>query len=385
MWKRVAQCARPACASIISSVSIARPAASNAVARCLHTSARVCDAKKPTTPSSSPAAAASSSSPSDSPDLFSDLDDLFGEEQAVSPTATGGATSRLTATLTDTRVTTQASAAAHAAASAKAQDTASLTATLGLLDPKNPPRLEPKHLKLLRIAVKDLHRKLERAEAQELIANPNVVPPTNPNIIQLQKRIAVCESLCTALFPPEIPSVPFDENATSDILDYAEAMPGVLNVMTPDHVDPMKLMAIDHKTTRSNRHLYCLFCKPSTANLPRNELVYTNVNLLTQFVNERGMVLQRAESRLCMIHQRKMARTIKQARNIGLMSPSSNWRIDSEFVYGVGAKDFNPHQTGAAPSTVKVSGVESNGMNFEEEPSSDRFDDQDFTGKKAGQ
>jgi ribosomal protein S18 len=119
-----------------------------------------------------------------------------------------------------------------------------------------------------------------------------------------------------------------------ELLDYAEAMPGVMHLVQPDAVDPLKLMSINTKTTRKNRHMFCLFCKPSTAILDRNKLEYTNLNLLTSFLNERGMIIQRDESRLCMKHQRAVARTIKRARSIGLLSPLSNWRVPHEYVYG---------------------------------------------------
>ena len=291
---------------------------------------------------------AASKPPSGSSSL-DDLDDLFGEEQAVAPSAsrrsTGGSSSRLTQILTDTRSKTQATSAAHAAASAIEQDASALAKSLAMLDPSNPPRLEPKHMRLLKVAMNDTQRELQNNQEQERQANPGVEPPTNPVIEHLQKRLTVIQNLVSSLFPPEVPGVPFDENATADILDFAESMPGVLNVMTPDQVDPMKLMAVNHKTTRQNRHLYCLFCKPETAVLEKNQLEYTNLNLLTQFVNERGMIMERAETRLCMIHQRKLARTIKRARNIGLMSPSSNWRVDPEFVYGPGGA-FNPTTAG---------------------------------------
>lgn len=365
MWHRSAphlvRAAHTASVVVGRAVPLGLPIAAPAARRALHV-ARACMLAEHKTPSSSSS--------------FADLDDLFGEEQATSVSPSGGArggaaaTSRLTKTLRDTRVSTQASAAAHAAASASESAAHSLDESLQLLSAKNPPKLEPKHMQLLRVAQRELEKKLEKATATEIEINPSVFPPTNPNIEHLSKRLALCRSLVSALFPPEIASVPFDEEATADILDYAESMPGVLNVMTPDAVDPMKLMVIDHKTTRKNRHIYCLFCKADTARLEKNQLVYTNLNLLTQFVNERGMVLQRAESRLCMVHQRKMARTIKRARNIGLMSPSSDWRVDPEFVYGAAAKDFNPHAAGS----IAHSSVRGFGLNKSQQQRTERGD-----------
>lgn len=364
MWQRSTQQLRRVAHTAVAQSGVASacslvsrfvlPVAPAAAARAFHTcrSSGLRAAGKP------PSSSSSSTSSSSSSSSFADLDDLFGEEQA---TAVQPGASRLTNTLRDTRVSTQASAAAHAAATSSESAADSLDESLSLLSAKNPPKLEPRHMQLLRVAASELERKLERAKAIELEVNPSVFPPSNPNIAHLTKRLTLCQSLVAALFPPEVANVPFDEEATADILDYAESMPGVLSVMTPDSVDPMKLMVIDHKTTRKNRHIYCLFCKPATARLEKNQLVYTNVNLLTQFVNERGMVLQRAESRLCHIHQRKVAKTIKQARNIGLLSPSSNWRVDPEFVYGAGSKDFNPHSTGAiSHSSVRGFGLNQN-------------------------
>lgn len=321
------------------------------------------------------AAAAAGSKP---PPPEDDLEDLFGEEldldappvaaapsakpssssaaasakpaSSASSSSSSAAGTTLSSLLASTRVATASSRVS--ASSAPTLDAAP-SAGLVLLDPANPPRLEGRHFALLKSATKDMGAKLAaaRAEAKEAImaegqldeAAAERAAELSPKVSVLLETEARLQSLCRRLFPPEN-TAGFDDKRVGDLLDYAESMPGVMHLVQPDAVDPMKLMAIDQKTTRRNRHQFCLFCKPSTAILERNTLVYTNVNLLTQFLNARGMIIQRDESRLCMKHQRAVARTVKRARSIGLLSPMSNWRVPADFVYGTSGSKFSAKQ-----------------------------------------
>lgn len=235
-----------------------------------------------------------------------------------------------------------------------------------LLSKGNPPRLEPRHFELLRRAQKEVKAQKARALAAEEHSGRSAEEGPSDTLRLLTFQEEMLDRVCSALFPPESH---YDEAKTAEILDFAEAMPGMLGVLAPDQVDPMAELSASNKTTRKNRAHYCLFCKPSTAHLPTNELVYTNLNLLTQFLNERGMIIQRAESRLCMKHQRKLARTVKQARSIGLLSPQSNWRVHGDFVYGPQARQFNPHQL-AAVGEENAARVGAAGQDPELEPTS---------------
>ena len=286
-----------------------------------------------------------------------DLDDLFGEEMdlgaskaADSGAAAGAAAAAggLSSLLSATRRATAASQAARD--SEGLQRTQARGEQLVLLDPSNPPRLDSKHFALLQHALRDVRAKQARMHREAKEAALQAGTDVQDALAELEAdagfaALGATETklagLCRQLFPPE---QELDDRKVGELLDYAESMPGVMHLVQPDAVDPLKLMALDQKTTRANRHMFCLFCKPSTAILERNTLVYTNLNLLTQFLNERGMILQRDETRLCMKHQRAVARTIKQARNIGLLSPLSNWRVPAEYVYGREGAKFHPNQ-----------------------------------------
>ena len=342
--------ARAGSVAAVAVASSSRSAATAAAApRLLHTSAPRRAAKPPPPPED-------------------DLEDLFGEEldmdataagaskssaaAAAAPSASSSSSGAAGASLSSLLASTRAATSSSRSASAPSLDSAAAPG-LVLLDPSNPPRLEGRHFALLKSAAKDMGRKLEQArvEAKEAIMAEGQLDerqaeeaaenaPKVKVLLETESRLA---SLCRRLFPPENPAG-FDDKRVGELLDYAESMPGVMHLVQPDTVDPMKLMAFDQKTTRQNRHQFCLFCKPSTAILERNTLVYTNVNLLTQFLNQRGMIIQRDESRLCMKHQRAVARTIKRARAIGLLSPMSNWRVPADFVYGTSGSKFSAKQ-----------------------------------------
>lgn len=319
-------------------------AASAAACRSLHT-ARPRRAAAPTQPPPPP--------PED------DLEDLFGEELDIAATtkpasgsaSSSAASSSSSSTLSSLLKSTRAAIASSPAGSTPSLDNAS-SAGLVLLDPSNPPRLEGRHFAMLKFATTDVATKLEVARAQakeQLMATGSTEEQAgaevanSPRVKVLEETLSRLQSLCRRLFPPEN-SAGFDDKRVADLLDYAESMPGVMHLVQPDALDPMKLMSFDQNTSRKNRHQFCLFCKPSTATLERNTLVYTNVNLLTQFLNKRGMIMQRQESRLCMKHQRALARTIKRARSIGLLSPMSNWRVPADFVFGTSGSKFSAKQ-----------------------------------------
>lgn len=78
----------------------------------------------------------------------------------------------------------------------------------------------------------------------------------------------------------------------------------------------------------------CIFCKPDLSTHQALKLAYSNVELLHRFINPRGMITSRTQNGNCARHQRKVSRAIKQAREIGLLNPDSNWRVPLEFVTG---------------------------------------------------
>jgi small subunit ribosomal protein S18 len=62
------------------------------------------------------------------------------------------------------------------------------------------------------------------------------------------------------------------------------------------------------------RKKVCKFCTEKIDAIP-----YRDVRLLQQFVAERGKIVPRRLSGVCTTHQRRLTRSIKQARNIALL------------------------------------------------------------------
>jgi len=62
------------------------------------------------------------------------------------------------------------------------------------------------------------------------------------------------------------------------------------------------------------RKKVCKFCTEKI-----DAVSYRDVNLLRQFVAERGKIVPRRLTGVCTTHQRRLTRAIKQARNIALL------------------------------------------------------------------
>jgi small subunit ribosomal protein S18 len=81
----------------------------------------------------------------------------------------------------------------------------------------------------------------------------------------------------------------------------------------------------------------CRFCRVDPTGSNNNLLKYTNVELLKQFINARGMITSRKVNNNCSRHQREISMNIKRARTIGLLGYQTNWTVPPEFVYGIEA------------------------------------------------
>ena len=66
------------------------------------------------------------------------------------------------------------------------------------------------------------------------------------------------------------------------------------------------------------RKKLCRFCVDKI-----DDINYKDVRLLSSFISERGKITPRRISGVCAPHQRRLAESIKQARNIALMPFSS--------------------------------------------------------------
>lgn len=74
---------------------------------------------------------------------------------------------------------------------------------------------------------------------------------------------------------------------------------------------------------RFGRRKGCRFCADNTLAID-----YKEVRTLRYFISERGKIVPRRISGNCAIHQRKVTEAIKRARNIALLSFTSNRTVD---------------------------------------------------------
>ncbi|MFH1657132.1 MAG: 30S ribosomal protein S18 [bacterium] len=61
----------------------------------------------------------------------------------------------------------------------------------------------------------------------------------------------------------------------------------------------------------------CYFCKQNI-----KEVNFENTDLLSRFISGLGKIKARKRTGLCAKHQKMMARAIKRARHLGILSPS---------------------------------------------------------------
>ena len=65
---------------------------------------------------------------------------------------------------------------------------------------------------------------------------------------------------------------------------------------------------------RQFRRKFCKFCLDKVEHID-----YKDVSMLRKYITDRGKILPRRISGVCARHQRRLARALKQARNIALL------------------------------------------------------------------
>lgn len=104
---------------------------------------------------------------------------------------------------------------------------------------------------------------------------------------------------------------------------------------------------VDALTKRNIAYTGCKFCDRAFHKDGPSQIHFTNVKLLHSFTNARGMITTRTVNRNCAKHQRKMARSIKQARFLGLLGYINNEVADTTH-RGLLDDDWDPTQLQAA-------------------------------------
>jgi small subunit ribosomal protein S18 len=83
---------------------------------------------------------------------------------------------------------------------------------------------------------------------------------------------------------------------------------------------PQKVVLADFKPFAefTRKIVRCSFC-----NNGDEHIVYTNVELLLKYINDRGMIQPRRSTQCCARHQMVLSNAIKRSRQIGLMAFTS--------------------------------------------------------------
>lgn len=99
-----------------------------------------------------------------------------------------------------------------------------------------------------------------------------------------------------------------------------------------EHLDEYDKMPEWSKPGPRRQKPRCELCIPDESDDKVKQITFTNLELLHEYVNERGQIINRRVSGNCGFHQRKIAKAIKQARLAGLMAFTSNWKIPQTFL-----------------------------------------------------
>jgi small subunit ribosomal protein S18 len=76
----------------------------------------------------------------------------------------------------------------------------------------------------------------------------------------------------------------------------------------------------------------CRFCRTDPTEDRVQTIHYSNVDLIRQYINARGMILPSRVTGLCARHQRRIRYAIKNARFLALLSYTSDWHVPYSYV-----------------------------------------------------
>jgi len=239
----------------------------------------------------------------------------------------------------------------------KLQQTASNDAETfgGLLDPEAPPKLNERHYEMLKgidfSGRKERHRELNKEQLQrwtqrvasvrqltkkqfgfdpeELMQLKSFQPPTADDfgagvfkhqqapadpLLEMQKEVTFQKEK----LPREDPVYGFDPKIAGSLW-ASPASYGLLERQVP--------MSLNLKQKG-----VCIFRDlPDPSREQVKEIKYSNIQLLSRFINERGMLKSRKLTFVSAKYQRKLAKAVKQARFIGLLDHGSNFHVPATF------------------------------------------------------
>ena len=88
---------------------------------------------------------------------------------------------------------------------------------------------------------------------------------------------------------------------------------------------------------RRPRRRYCEFCSNKKKDSAKNVIDYKNVNVLTNYIDDRGKIDIRKKTGACAKCQRKISKAIKRARHLGLLP----YTIDHIRLSGFSTKNYS--------------------------------------------
>lgn len=224
----------------------------------------------------------------------------------------------------------------------------------GLLDPENPPKLRQEHYEMLKGIDFTGKRKRDKKKNQAQLDNWN---KTVDNVRKLTKKhfgFDPDELMGVKSFrrqsEPTKPSVFVEHQQPpnplvemqKEVAFEKEKLPRQdpvygfdTRVMDDMWTDPSAFAYLDRQIPLNfsfKKKGICIFKdQPDPSRNQIKEIKYTNTQLLTRFVNERGQIKSRKLTFVSAKYQRKLRRAIKQAREIGLMAYDSNFHVPISF------------------------------------------------------
>lgn len=170
----------------------------------------------------------------------------------------------------------------------------------------------------------------------------DILDPKNPPILPL----ALLQRVDLNDIRDALPKKPLDpevfktseEESWSDDEEYADKDDNWQNTYKSDNVIDSNTLMNDiddplaqFKPKRGKEWVGCKFCDKYHNKEGDDKIEFTNVRLLHQFQNARGMITNRKINRNCAKHQRKIAMAIKRARYMGLLGFTHDWVSDSSY------------------------------------------------------
>lgn len=277
----------------------------------------------------------------------------------------------------------------------------------GLLDPDAPPKLTERHYELLKgidfsgrkerrgklnaeqikqwternASVRELTKKQFGFDPEDLMQldafkapSPDdfdnsmlkeAAVPTDP-LVELEKEVTYQKEK----LPREDPVYGFDPKMANSLWT-APSSYGLLDRQIP-------------MTLNLNQKGICIFKDlPDPSRDQVKEIKYSNIQLLSRFINERGMLKSRKLTFVSAKYQRKLAKAIKQARFIGLLDHGSNFHVPATFANIEEARAANANRAFDPRAYHANRGPGKGGRKGDNKKAAMAFDDPSF-GEESG-